>query len=151
MKEDQNSGRCPLFRLLLVIEWLIITCMKEPFVFEDDFTTSAGLETPKVSLHFPRHIHDLIADEAKLLALSRSGLLRRVLRWHFGAAMGRPEDGPKHFVPEPSEEKSVKLQVRLEEEDLRRLRLLTDRVGLKNSGVLALLFLRWLGLDGLQP
>ena len=124
--------------------------VKDPFTL-DDFATSAGLETPKVSLHFPKHIHDLISDEAKLLALSRSGLLRRVLRWHFGAAMGRPEDGPERVLPEPLEEKSVKLQVRLEEEDLGRLRLLADRAGLKNSGVLALLFLRWLGIDGLQP
>jgi len=125
--------------------------VKDPFVFEDDFVTSAGLETPKVSLHFPKHIHDLISDEARLLALSRSGLLRRVLRWHFGAAMGRPEDGPERSMPEPFKGKSVKLQVRLEEEDLRRLRLLADQAGLKNSGVLALLFLRWLGIDGLQP
>ena len=116
-----------------------------------EFPTESTPESPKISLHFPVPVYDLISAEAVLLQITRSGLLRRILRWHYGDAPGRPAGTVEREVPGALEGKNKKLQIRMEEDDLKRLRHLADRVGLTNSGVLAILFFRWLGHDCLEP
>ena len=117
-----------------------------------EIPTSSSAESTKISIHFPRHLALLADSEAKLLHVTASGLLRRILRWNAGTSPGRPSDSPSRSLPAKivPGETGVKLQMRLEEKDFDYLKLLGATAGLTNSGVLAVLLCKWFGIDALE-
>lgn len=114
-------------------------------------TTSAGFDSTKIAISFPEYLARFAHEEAQVLQLTVSGLLRRLLQWNMAKSPGRPAGSPPRVLPAKVRigEPKVKMQMRVGVGDFAHLKKLAALACMSQSSVLAALLFRWLDLDPL--
>ena len=104
-----------------------------------------------VSLNIAPALATALDQESDRTGLALAPLMRRMVKWHRGHALGRHPSNPKVTLPTRPPKTKVTKAVLLEEEDAAHLDAIARRVGVPRVTALAMVVLAWFEIDAFAP
>ena len=118
------------------------------FHLKDHMATATEQRT-LVSLAIPAPLAAILDEECKITGVSLASLVRRIVKWHRGLAIGRHPDTPPVKLPNRISKTKVTKGVLLDEEDADYLDKMGRRIGIPRVSVLLMIILQWFDIPAL--
>lgn len=136
---------CSSYLFLYIVE-------ERPAMGKHSIPPSTELNT-SMTITWGKPLIALIEAEGALVGMKRAQFIRAIITWHMGrGGLQRAPGAPTPKLPKATKHKLVRIQLNLQQDLFDHIHKLANEAGnVSRSAILALIILRWVGVDVLAP